>query len=52
MNLVEFEAYSIQAIAQDLFEMFEASEVKKTWGEREQGRAALVLKLKNRQMSM
>lgn len=24
----EFEAYSIQAIAQDLFEMFEASEVK------------------------
>lgn len=26
---VEFEAYSIQAIAQDLFEMFEASEVKK-----------------------
>ncbi|MFH3942297.1 hypothetical protein ACJBLD_17075 [Acinetobacter nosocomialis] len=25
---VEFEAYSIQAIAQDLFEMFEASEVK------------------------
>ncbi|MBC6819573.1 hypothetical protein CKK01_19100, partial [Acinetobacter baumannii] len=25
----EFEAYSIQAIAQDLFEMFEASEVKK-----------------------
>ncbi|MDC4442181.1 hypothetical protein OHV35_01985 [Acinetobacter baumannii] len=24
---VEFEAYSIQAIAQDLFEMFEASEV-------------------------
>lgn len=25
---VEFEAYSIQAIAQDFFEMFEASEVK------------------------
>ncbi|MEI1687074.1 hypothetical protein V8P55_02170 [Acinetobacter baumannii] len=25
---VEFEAYSIQAIAQDLFEMFESSEVK------------------------
>ncbi|MDC5183282.1 hypothetical protein OHW37_11630 [Acinetobacter baumannii] len=49
---VEFEAYSIQAIAQDLFEMFEASEVKKTWGGREQGRAALVLKLRNRQMSM
>ncbi|MDS7931844.1 hypothetical protein RMB13_20625 [Acinetobacter sp. V102_4] len=25
---IEFEAYSIQAIAQDLFEMYEASEVK------------------------
>ena len=48
---VEFEAYSIQAIAQDLLKCSKQVRLK-TWGGREQGRAALVLKLRNRQMSM
>ena len=42
---VEFEAYSIQAIAQDLLKCSKQVRLK-TWGGREQGRAALVLKLK------